>query len=222
MELLVTDVTEMSLGTYCVAGWHAAKGCMVRPLLRGSNWTAALLKTHEIAPGTVIQVTESNATARGLYPHQNEDLAIELRTIKTIRQLRRPWFCLEVPASSATLAHAFGGHIQHNGAWKGRIRSAYVSAGVDTRSLWAVKVQRCNLSFFVDLQKLKALLDDGDKRYMLPVSSRRLKEIFRDHGLEAVGQMLPDAGPLHVRVGLARGFEGHLDKCYLMINGVHW
>ena len=170
----------------------------------------------------MIQVTESNATARGLYPHQNEDLAIELRTIKTIRQLRRSWFCLEAPSSSATLAHAFGGHIQHNGAWKGRLKSAYVPAGVNTRSLWAVKIQRCNLSFFVDLQKLKALLDDGDKRYMLPVSSCMLKETFRGRGLEAVGQMLPGAGSLHVRVGLARGFEGHLDKCYLMVNGVHW
>ena len=32
MEILITDVTEMSGNNYCVAGWDAANKRMVRPL----------------------------------------------------------------------------------------------------------------------------------------------------------------------------------------------
>ena len=33
---------------------------------------------------------------------------------------------------------------------------------------------------------------------------------------------LPVATELHVRLGLARGFGEHPDKCYVMLNGVLW
>lgn len=33
MDILVTDVTEMNGGHYCVAGWCAATKRMVRPML---------------------------------------------------------------------------------------------------------------------------------------------------------------------------------------------
>jgi hypothetical protein len=36
--ILITDVTEMK-GNYCVAGWDASDGRMIRPLAGGYNWT---------------------------------------------------------------------------------------------------------------------------------------------------------------------------------------
>jgi len=35
MQILITDVTEMHQGNYCVAGWNLNAGTMVRPLPNG-------------------------------------------------------------------------------------------------------------------------------------------------------------------------------------------
>ena len=51
MDILITDVTEMHASNYCVAGWDADGGRMIRPLPGGSNWTGHLLAAHGIQPG---------------------------------------------------------------------------------------------------------------------------------------------------------------------------
>jgi hypothetical protein len=38
MKLLITEVTEMHGDHFCVAGWRADIGEMVRPLPNGGNW----------------------------------------------------------------------------------------------------------------------------------------------------------------------------------------
>jgi hypothetical protein len=48
MDILITDVTEMHASNYCVAGWDADGGRMIRPLPGGSNWTGHLLAAHGI------------------------------------------------------------------------------------------------------------------------------------------------------------------------------
>jgi hypothetical protein len=85
-----------------------------------------------------------------------------------------------------------------------------------------VTIPRNQLSFFDDFGKLKAILDDGEGRYVISVSSRALKEAYRAGGSAAAEAILPAGGNLHVRLGLARGFGSQPDKCYLMINGVYW
>jgi hypothetical protein len=50
MEILITDVTEMSGTNYCVAGWDATNKCMVRPLPGGTHWPQTLIAKHEIKP----------------------------------------------------------------------------------------------------------------------------------------------------------------------------
>lgn len=46
MRLVITDVTEMHGGNYCVAGWNAQTDRMVRPLPNGANWTASIRLVH--------------------------------------------------------------------------------------------------------------------------------------------------------------------------------
>src|SRR5262245_9073350 len=48
MDILITDVTEMHAGNYCVAGWNASDGRMIRPLPGGSNWTGHLLAAFRL------------------------------------------------------------------------------------------------------------------------------------------------------------------------------
>jgi hypothetical protein len=57
MDILITDVTEMSGTTYCVAGWDAAEKRMVRPLPDGGHWPEALIKKYNIQPGVLLSVT---------------------------------------------------------------------------------------------------------------------------------------------------------------------
>ena len=76
MRLLITEVTEMHAGAYCVAGWCADAARMVRPLPGGRHWTAPLLSEHGVAPGATIVVRPRATQPHGDYPHQTEDLLI--------------------------------------------------------------------------------------------------------------------------------------------------
>src|SRR5882757_11423256 len=77
MEILVTDVTEMSGSNYCVAGWDATNKRMVRPLPGGGHWPQALIAKHRIQPGTVLKAIAMGA-ATGAFPHLTEDTPIDL------------------------------------------------------------------------------------------------------------------------------------------------
>jgi len=49
MDILITDVTEMRAGNYCVAGWDASDSRMIRPLFGCYNWTEHLLAARTVA-----------------------------------------------------------------------------------------------------------------------------------------------------------------------------
>jgi hypothetical protein len=168
----------------------------------------------------VFDQTGRNQTAPT--PHRTEDTPIDPASINLISPSPEPWFGANAPPIAATLADAFEGNVRNNSVWNGCRQGVYVPAGVQTRSLWAVVAHRDSLTFVEDFEKLKSVLDDGAASYKLAVSSRALKEAWRNGGLAAVNQAISRKGKLHVRVGLARTFGNPADKCYVMINGVHW
>jgi hypothetical protein len=98
-------------------------------------------------------------------------------------------------------------------------QGVYVSPGVQCNSLAAVLVDREGLSFSESLDKLRATFSDGSNSYQVAVSSRVLKETWREGGLRAVNRALPERAIFHVRIGLARPF-GNPPRCYAMLNGV--
>ena len=222
MRLVITEVTEMSAGNFCVAGWNAQSGLMVRPLPSGANWTAGLLQQHSVAPGAVLNFNPTGLVHNSTFPHRTEDTPVDPSTITVVKVGPVAWFGPNVPTCAGTLAQAFQGHVQHNSVWDGVFQGVYVPVGTQTRSLWGVNCQRGGLTFVEDFGKLKAHFYDGAATYKLAVSSHVLKAHFRGGGLAAVNQALPRSGNLHVRVGLARAFGNPADKCYVMINGVHW
>jgi hypothetical protein len=222
MKLLITEVTEMHGGNYCVAGWCAKTRTMVRPLPNGATWTAALLAQHGVVPGATLSVESNGAQPSSAYPHRTEDTPIDPASIRLLSAGPGPWFGPNAPPFAATLADAFEGNVRNNSEWNGSLQGVYVPAGLQTPSLWAVVANRDSLYFVEDFEKLKALLDDGASSYKLAVSSRTLKEAWRNGGIIAVDQAIPRKVKLHVRVGLARAFGNPADKCYVMINGVHW
>jgi hypothetical protein len=218
VDVLITDVTEMASGTYCVAGWDIAGTKMVRPLPNGSNWSAALLTQHGIVAGKLIRVTPGGAS-NGVFPHRTEDTLIDLASITTLSGVFTDWLGPSAPQVAADLKSGFGGFLQSNKTWNGVKQGVHTPPSVQCSSLVAVRVPKPNLVFTESFGKLKATLNDGFDSYQLTVSSKALKEAWRNGGLVGVTNALPARNELHVRVGLARPFDNP-PKCYAMLNGV--
>lgn len=209
----------MQAGAYCVAGWCAESGQMVRPLPNGQNWTESQISSHGVAVGARLSTRPQSVQRRALYPHRTEDLSVDPASI-LVSGLSRTGLT-DIP-SAATIAEAFEGHVASN-RWFGRtVLGAYVPAGTQTRSLAAVTLQRSQLYFVERDAKLRVRLDDGSARYILPVSSRGLKSAWREGGIQALYRSLPRDGRVDARLGLARPFADEMVKCYLMVNGVYW
>src|SRR5437763_93850 len=102
IRVLVTDVTEMHAGNYCVAGWDNTTKRMVRPLPQGANWTSGLLTAHQIIPGVVIKVSPTGAVPVGSYPHRTEDLLINPNAINATPAQVLDWFGADAPTTAPT------------------------------------------------------------------------------------------------------------------------
>lgn len=113
MRLIVTEVTEMSPGNFCVAGWDAGTGRMVRPLPNGGNWTFGLLQKHAVAPGVVLKFNPTGVAHPSAFPHHTEDTPVDLASIGVVAAASGAWFGPNAPNCATTLAQAFQGHVQH-------------------------------------------------------------------------------------------------------------
>jgi hypothetical protein len=218
MDILITDVTEMSGNNYCVAGWNAATQRMVRPLPGGGHWPTALITKYAIQPGTVLSVTPKGAPT-GKLPHLTEDTPVDADVIAA-RQSNPNWGGSDAPEISPSVSEAFSNNLQWNKIFRGVRQGVYVPTGANCNSLGAVKIGKADISFSQPFGKLVAILDDGSASYQLSVSSHIYKEAWRQGGVEKATSLLPSRATFHVRVGLARDFEGQPNRCYLMINGI--
>lgn len=222
LRLLITEVTEIHRGVYCVAAWDVGGRRVVRPLPDGINWTRAQIDEHRVVPGARIAVLSNRMRPRGHYPHHTEDLPIDPAPIERLADSPTDWFTADAPPAAATLSAAFGHQLRHTHVWHGHRRGAFVPAGAPVNSLHGVRIASRDLSFIEIDDRLRALLRDAEARYELPVVSRALREVWRAEGVAAVRRILPVDTRLHARIGLARGRAEYPDKCYAMLNGVLW
>jgi hypothetical protein len=220
MEILITDVTEMSGSNYCVAGWDATNKRMVRPLPGGGHWPQALIAKYGIQPGTVLKANPMGAaTGAGAFPHLTEDTPIDLTSIST-SQSAPNWVGTDAPDVSASISEAFSNSLEWNKVFRGVHQGVYVPKATQCSSLAAVNVGKADISFSEPFGKLLAIVDDGTASYQLAVSSHVYKKAWRDGGVAKATSILPNRSTFHVRVGLARDFEGQPNRCYLMVNGI--
>ena len=218
MDVLITDVTEMGAGNYCVAGWDIDSKRMVRPLPNGRNWSAAIVEKHAIAPGKVVRA-DPQGTPNGIYPHLTEDTPIDPASIGISTKQFSDWLGALAPKVAIDLSTGFDGHLQWNSEWNGVRQGVHTQPGVRCPSLVGICIKKANLSFIELFDSLKATLDDGSHSYQLAASSKALKESWRKGGLVEVYNALPARNEFHVRVGLARPFRNP-PKCFAMLNGV--
>ncbi len=219
MELLITDVTVMHGGNFCVAGWDSGSGKMVRPLPSGHHWSSVLIATHNISPGAVIRV-QPVGTPNGGYPHLTEDTPIDPSSVELLSTGFSKWSGDEAPPVVASIAQGFGGNVQSNSIYRDVHQGVYVTEGIQCPSLAAIQLPRQGITLVEDFGKLKAVVSDGSARYKLAVSSWALREAWDVQGLDGARSALPPKNTFHVRVGLARAFEKQPTKCYMMLNAV--
>jgi hypothetical protein len=221
MKLVITDLTEMQGGNFCVAGWDAAGGRMVRPLPDGRNWTAGLLARHAVLPGATVEVHPVGRPEKSRYPHRSEDTLVDRDRICRFEAAPVDWLGEDAPPAGMTLAAAFDGHLHHTDLRGGVRHGVHVPADLPVHSLGALTLPRSLIRFATDHEKLRLMVNDGEARYSLAVSSLALKTAWREGGIDAVPRALPKSHLLHIRVGLARPFGQPPDKCYVMVNGIH-
>jgi hypothetical protein len=218
MEVLITDVTVMNGGNYCVAGWSPSDARMIRPLPSGHHWSGALLAKYGIVPGSLIHVQPSGKP-NGTFPHRTEDTPINSEMIQLVTAGFTDWTGSAAPPTSSTIMEGFSGNVLWNSIWQNIRQGVYVSERKQCASLAAIVVDRPRIALREDFGKLKAIVSDGQDQYKLAVSSRVLREAWEQGGLAAAEAVLPARDRLHVRVGLARTYQGEPVKCYLMLNG---
>jgi len=225
MRLIITDVTEMHGGNYCVAGWDSQAQRMVRPLPNGANWTAGLLQQHGVVPGASIDMLPTERQHQSAFPHRTEDMLVDAASIQLVHAGPIAWLAADSPPTHATVDQAFGGYLAHSRIWDGARQGVHIPENTQIGSLSAVRLTVDGLTLFENnyqgKRSLRAYLDDGHACYNLPVVAKDLREAYRANGVGAAQQLLPAQGGVHVRLGLARAWPGQPGKCSLMINGIY-
>lgn len=222
--VLLTEVTRMSSGVYCVAGFdlHAAK--MIRPLQApGGNWR--LTSRDVFAPGNLVAFRYSGGRGNGAYPHRMEDTVVlgQPRLLQTLTQTE----ACEVLEGSLydTIADLYEGSL---------IDRKYVNDGTRCRSLGGVAVPIQNLRFDESFGKLRLEIRDNDGRhYSLGVTSDELQSSFQNNrndypdlsGAKAWLKSFSAESVAILRLGLARAWDGKDQKydpkrCFLQLNGL--
>jgi hypothetical protein len=127
------------------------------------------------------------------------------------------------PKIATSISEAFSNSLKWNKVFGGVHQGVYVPKSTQCSSLAAVNVGKTKISFTEPFGKLLAIVNDGTGSYQLSVSSHIYKKAWREGGKDGVAKatsMLPNRSSFHVRVGLARDFEGQPNRCYLMVNGI--
>jgi hypothetical protein len=224
-QIIVTDVTEMQPGYFCIAGWNPAASRMLRPLLPGRHsWPVAWIGPDRFWPGSRVEFRLAPHQPKGEWPHATEDVSVIPESILFPGEAAGPGWTRGLRVNlSPSLARAFGRAVQYLPRFGIRTRTA-VASGTAVPSLGAVLVRPGDLHFREGPLKgaerqLRARLTDADGRYDLPVVAHQLRKWRREGGLAMVEREI-GPGPWHVRLGLARPFGGG-EACFVMVNGVY-
>jgi hypothetical protein len=224
---VVTEVTRMSRGLYCVAGMNLHDRKMMRPLMAdGSNWHLGS-KRDVFHPGHVIRCVPTGVRA-AVMPHATEDTRLSRLPEFLLELSESELYALLLPTAKDSIALAIGAQ---------PIDNKYVEEGTKCRSLGGVSVVRDQIRFSFDWGKLRLALTDSDGAdYDLKVTSDWLQHVFSPSdeeaephfGVDEANEWLDvntETDKIILRVGLARPWDGRENnwsplRCYLQLNGI--
>ena len=226
-SVTITDLTRMSGPRVCIAG-YLPDGTCVRPVFeKGQLEDFWLFQKGQVAiqPFAMIEFEMGATISR---PPHTEDVVIDPRYRRTgmLPPDQREAFLARI--NDGNVADIFGAEIHDDHGY-------YVLFGEGNRSLGTTRPQRVGEVLYFARESGKwdyrLAFDDGSgKHYRLAVTDlafcnyldyRRTHENAPPHEIaRALTQQLQGAH-VFLRVGLARNWQEHPDKCHLQINGVY-
>lgn len=227
--VLVTEVTRMRRGYYCVAGWDIQNRRMVRPLqASGENWQLAGGSRFPFNVGSLLDCSPVQQR-RAEYPHATEDMLLARSPSSLEEWDEGTVYKFIHPTTVRSIRELFGRPLNDD---------KFVADGTVCPSLGGVRTRREHTAFIQDgFGKLRFRLNDSDGvHYDLPVTSEWLLRLFScgergSEGLFGVDEAnewlcVTDPGTeIVLRIGLARGWSGvegdwNPRRCYAQLNGV--
>ena len=233
-QMIVTDITRMAGDRVCVGG-YLEDGTAVRPIAAKSGPTEAWLRSAQGAPVTqfaLVELRVSGPPQPLLAPH-TEDRAIPADGHRVLRVLseteRRD---LLARSASPSVRAIFGAEIH---ADPQRQWGCYVRSGEGARSLGTIRagsVRSVHYDHYAERGRWDYRLrftDSAGEEFQLAVVDlgfRGALDILRDGGRspdDAAALLLTalQRQTAYLRIGLARGWERHPDRCYLQVTGVY-
>lgn len=193
--VLISEVTRMSMGNYCVAGWDIHARCMVRPLQSsGANWKLMPYPSRSSPSSNGTSVADRSVFAVGhlvncvlsgrrntVYPHATEDLLLSAAPSLLESFDETTTYGLLLPATFQSIPQLVGRPL---------IDGKYLPDGTTCSSLGGVRTARRRVSFIEDsFGKLRLQLQDIDNVvYHLPATLRLAATLFlaRRRGCRAI------------------------------------
>lgn len=228
--LTISDLTRMQGDRVCVAG-YLPDGMCIRPVFAKGGLTEGWLHLRRhvaIRPFAMIEFDMQGKPPMLLPPHTEDrivDPAYRVRRDALTLEERAEWCAKDEDRDVAAI---FGAAIHED---DGR----FVLAGDGSRSLGTVRIKRLeDVQFSLGTngrwQYRLSFTDQSGQHYHLPVTDlafRMYLDYLRDqrgvspmsvaHRLTTILQK----NPVFLRIGLARGWERHPDRCYVQITGVY-
>ena len=191
-EILITDLTEMSSGNYCVAGWDWQSQRMVRLLTRhGGNWTAMHVGQTGLWHRRLVRFQSEAMPQGGAFPHATEDTRINETTMQTFPRLN-DWRQKFLQSESPDVDSIFAGNLNQVPVGQTR-RSPFVLPGSTCASLGAVRANAVDFQFYEDRYnpnkpKLRCRFQENGNRFDLSVSSYRIRLRWREIGVQQMNE----------------------------------
>lgn len=226
-EIVLTDVTRMREGRICIAGVDDEGRC-VRPVVPDGNlWEAFLTSVPGVTVRPFSQLSLAFLESKPDPPH-TEDRLFNPWTMQFVRQLSRSEAAALLQGIlDPSVADIFGASVHHDEGW-------YVMHGEGARSLGTITPSKVNdvLVFAEDDGRIRvriAFEDAAGVAYRLSVTDLSLlrwcrEQCAKDGNPSLVAQRLwrsLQKPGRFLRIGLARHWDKHPDRCYLQITGVY-
>lgn len=220
--VLISEVTRMTKGYYCVAGWDVHSNRMVRLLqANGENW----LYDPVFIVGNLVSYKLSGKRNTA-FPHATEDSILTAPPTLIEYFDESEMYSLLLGTTFESVAKIFG---------RALFDEKYIIDGTNCRSLGGLRIERSRIHFVEDsYRKLRLRLHDNDDvNYCLPVTDAGLLRMFSEDtephfGVAEANEWLdvnPPEAQIILRVGLARGWSGKEGtwsprRCYAQLNGI--
>ncbi|MGH2615376.1 MAG: dual OB domain-containing protein [Thermomicrobiales bacterium] len=233
-QMIVTDITRMEGDRVCVGG-YLDDGTAIRPVAGRTGPDERWLRSARdapVVPFAVLELQVNRAPKRLAAPH-TEDRTIPgkgHRVLRVLPDAERIALLERSLSPSVRAIFAAEVHADSNGQW-GR----YVRSGEGSRSLGTIRagrIQSVHYRFYAERKRWDYRLrfvDEAGEVFQLAVvdlAFRGRLDRLRDAGAtpevaaRATHEALQSQSVL-LRIGLARGWERHPDRCYLQITGVY-